>query len=93
MKRARMMKVKLTLRDDIEVTPEVSEWLRCCEAKISEECGKVESEIKRRISLGIPVVIKDGKLVNVEDIKVAAHQAEVEAEKTLRFLRTGRQHD
>ena len=27
------------------------------------------------------------------DIKVAAPQAEVEAEKTLRFIKTGRQHD
>ena len=37
-----------------------------------------------------PMKYVDGKW---RDIGVAAPQAEVEAEKTLRFLKTGRQHD
>ena len=37
-----------------------------------------------------PMKYADGKW---EALEVAAPQAEVEAEKTLRFLKTGRQHD
>lgn len=61
-------RVRLTLCDNLDVTPEVAQWLKKCEDKISEEYCKIENEIKYRISVGLPIVFKKGKLVDIKDI-------------------------
>lgn len=61
-------RVRLTLRDGFDVTPEVAQWFKKCEDKISEELCKIEDEMKHRISMGLPIAFKDGKLVDIDDM-------------------------